>query len=293
MAETFVRYLDTLNIAPNAPLLTTRTGFDSINAATFYWTFSDDNEDDTQSEYWMEIQRTSDSVEVYSTAWVVSSVESHEVPALTLTNGVQYRWRVKTKDSYSEEGPFSDWSTFTTVDGPIVNILTPAALTSFDVDTATVTWEQTSGQAFDSFRVVVVDTADESQVSTSGWVTSTATTYDVTEMPGDNRDLRIEVTLRSAGVEGNTDTVTVTFEFDTPDQASISLADIGGYVELTIVNPTPTGDRPTVTENQVFRKGPDDSSFKRIAVGIGNNGVYKDYATRSRRGYSYFVRSIG
>jgi hypothetical protein len=62
--------------------------------------------------------------------------------------------------------------------------------------------------------------------------------------------------------------------------------------EIIVVNPTPTGDRPEVVYNDIYKRRTSstatDADFKRIAI-VNTSASYKDYAVKSGTSYDYRV----
>lgn len=108
-------YNDTTgNSAPSAPVLVDEIGYDASGARLFSWAFGDLNPLDTQTAYELVIERVSDSVAIVSTGKVASATSSRNVAGATLTNGVNYRWRVRAYDVLDTVGAWSSYDTFTT-----------------------------------------------------------------------------------------------------------------------------------------------------------------------------------
>lgn len=102
----------TYNASPNQPyglnpgstnasspsLFTTKTP--ALN-----WVFSDPDSS-VQSQFHIQIFNMSDTL-VHDSSWVNSSTTSYTVPAHVLQSGTSYYWKVRTKDPYNFESPFS------------------------------------------------------------------------------------------------------------------------------------------------------------------------------------------
>jgi hypothetical protein len=283
--------VDAANLPPSAPTLTAKANYDASASAVFEWTFVDPNAGDTQSAYQLQIN-TSAGVATYDTTKTASVTESATVPGATLTNPGDWQWRVRTWDAADEAGDWSGYGTFSTGSTGVVNITSPAVdnptLTS---GSYSVAWSVT-GVTQDAYRVVVVDTTTGATLSDTGWLAGTDTTYQVTGMTSDVQ-YRIEVTARASGVATNTDTAYLTPSYASPETPEISVTeyDDDAYVLVSVVNPTPTGDRPEAAYNQILRR-PEGSDGDYTVVGTAQtNGTFRDYTAGSGRSYEYLARS--
>lgn len=288
----FIRYQEFFNAPPAAPNLVPVGGFDAIAAQTFAWEFEDPDINDFQDAYELQIQRVSDNVDVVATGKVASTSEQHEVAADTLVNGVEYRWRVRTWDAADEEGPFSSYETFTPTETPVPVIDAPEQDQSIDTSDVMVMWTQVSGEPQDHYRVRVVDENSLAVLVDTGFIESTATEHLVQNLPGDDKLLRFEVTLRASEVEGQPVSVTATVDYEAPDPPELILVPHEFYVEATFVNQSPpSGDRPPAASNELFRRLAGEVDWTRIATGVEAHGTYRDYNAGARVAYEYFARA--
>lgn len=232
--------IDSFNVAPTAPTLTMKPNFDATSAQTFSWTFNDPNVGDTQSAYQLEISRVSDGVIVLDTGKVASTVSSRNIAGGTITNGADYRWRVKTWDALDAAGPYSGYGIFTASAGGSVTITNPPAdyPTGIVTDDLPITWSVT-GTVQAAYRVWLYRGA--TLVSDTNWVASATTTATVTGMLSDQtHEIRVQVRNASA-VTTNTASRFLIPSFSTPEAPVLSIqANPGaGYVSIVIDNPTP------------------------------------------------------
>lgn len=232
--------VDQFNLAPTAPVLNPRANYDASAAATFSWTFTDPNAGDTQSAYDLEIQRTDTNATVVATGKTSSTVSTRNVTGGTLTNGLSYRWRVRTWDAADTVGPFSDWGTFSTSAGGAVTITDPALDNPANVvtDEIQVSWN-VAGTTQDSYRVILKRNDTGGTVSDSGWIVSTATTYLVTGMvTGVEHTIQVQVRNASLVTSGIGSRL-VTPNYGTPEVPVVTVTPIPaeGYVLVSVDNP--------------------------------------------------------
>lgn len=255
--------VDTFNIAPTKPTTTPKANFDATTAQTFAWTFNDPNPGDTQSAYRLEIERIDNGVVALDTGKVASTTPERNVAGGTLTNGIDYRWRVRTWDAQDEASPASNWATFSTSAGGNVTITSPATDNPLDLitDDLTISWSA-SGTVQAAYRVWLY--RGDTLVSDTGWVASTATSHTVSGMLSDVEHT-VQVRLRNASnTTTNLASRLLTPSYSTPEKPIITATPVpgDGYVLLSVENPAPGApalgfaeyDFDTDTEN--FTPGP-------------------------------------
>lgn len=273
--HSMVYVMDTLNIAPTAPSLTSKNNFDATGSAVFEWTFTDPDSSDAQTAYQLQVDLVGGGANpVYDSGKVTSSTESHTVPAATLTNGNEYQWRVMTWDRLDVASPWSDYGAFETSASGNVTIIDPATDNPPDINTDqyVVEWS-VSGAVQDSYRVEVYRTDDETLVHGSGWVTSTSTTHLITDMVSDVEH-RIEVTIRDTSlVESSTATRLITPSFVTPEKPSITLVaePSNARIVLEVFNPEPPPASDTLNTNPDFEVD--------VSGWVGDNGATIAHST--------------
>lgn len=287
--------VDTLNLAPNAPTLTTKSNYDATQAATFAWTFSDPNAGDTQSAYQLQIVDVSDGSVDVDTGKVTSGTSSRSVTGGTLVNGKSYQWRVATWDALDAAGPYSTYGTFSTSAGGTVTITNPAADNPVGVNTDdyTIQWS-VSGTTQAAYRVVVTRTSTGATLVNTGYVTSTATSYNVAGMLT-GVEYTVAVTVRNAAlVESGTGTRKITPDYDNVPQPTVSVtpATSGECIAISVTNPAPTGDNPSATSNQILRRRADSTGNYTAIATISPDSSYDDYAVASGVTYEYIARAV-
>lgn len=284
---------DQLNVAPNAPILTPKQNYDATQDGLFEWEFSDPNTNDTQTAFQLQIFDVSDESLDVDTGKISTSNEFFTVSGGSLINNDTYQWRVKTWDLLDQEGPYSTFSQFSTSDSGVVNITFPAFDNDPSIITAAflLTWT-VSNTTQAQYRVWVYRTLDEVLVSDTGWVSSTATSHQVSGLTSDV-EYRVELQIRDAlMIESNIDTVLVTPSYNRPEAPVVSLDAFpeGGYILVSVDNPEPQGDRPNPTANEVYRRRIEETESYLIAT-IPPNSTFRDYEAASRTDYEYWARA--
>lgn len=283
--------LDSANLPPTAPTLTTQANYDATASATFYWTFNDPNVGDTQSSYQLQVN-TASGASAYDSGKTASALEYAVVPGGTLTNPGDWQWRVTTWDAADEQSDWSPFGVFSTGNTGIVNITDPATDNPpLTAGTYTVVWEVT-GVVQDHYRVVVVDTVTGDTHSDTGVVAGTDTTYQVTGMSSDVQ-YRVEVTARASGVDTNTATAYLTPSYSSPEQPAITVTgyDEAAYVLVSVVNPTPEGDRPEAAYNEILRRVSGSEGAYTVVGTAQTNGTFRDYTVASGVTYEFVARA--
>ena len=287
----FRRFRDFANQPPTAPTLTPKGTFNATSAETFSWTFNDPNISDTQGAYEMEIRRVSDNSVAFSTGKVSNSSSSQVVSGATLTNGVLYRWRVRTWDSFDAMSPWSPDQEFSPTASATIEVTAP---TAGQVETRAITAEWSySHPASDpqtEYRVRILNVLDgESETYSSGWVSSAATSYTTENILVDSV-YRVEVQVKTSGVESNVDSVIINRVAYIPNQPSVTATGYSNYILVELTNATPTGDRPAAQLNVIYRRSTPQEGW--LIVGrTGNDGSFKDYAVSSGTPYSYYAEA--
>ncbi len=231
-------------------------------------------------------------------ALTASASSNYTLPASGLTNGENWKWRVRTQDSHSEWSVWSDYGFFSTSNTGVVNITDPAIDNDPDIVTANylVKWS-VSNTTQQDYNIVVTRTDTGATLISTGWVTSTATQYLVQGMASDV-EWNVAIKIRNAAlVESNTANRLITPNYNRPEVPIIAfdIEDDLGYIQLNITNPTPVGDRPNPTTNQIHRRvynatNPDTSW--QVLGETEPNGTFKDFTAASGVLYEYRVRAI-
>lgn len=296
--HSMVYVTDTINVAPSQPTLETRTNFDATTAALFDWNFIDLNTSDTQSAFQLQIDNATTGATGWDTGKTASVNSNYTLPASSLPNGEDWKWRVKTWDSHDVESPWSDYGFFSTSSTGVVNITDPAVDNDPDVVTANylIMWS-VSNTTQSAYNIVVTRTDTGATLVSTGWVASTATQYLVVGMASDV-EWNVALKIRNAAlIESNTANRLITPSYNRPEVPVISfdIQDDLGYIGLNISNPEPVGDRPNPTTNQIHRRVYSQTNPDLPYLILGEtdpNGTFLDYTAASGVLYEYRVRAI-
>lgn len=292
-------YVDTSgNIAPDAPALVEKAGFDASLAQVFDWVFGDDNTVDAQTAYELVVERVSDSVAVVSTGKITSATSSRTISGGTIANGQAYRWRVRTYDQLDAVGAWSAWDTFTASALGNLTITTPAADNPAGLDSSSVlvAWSFAQGDGYlqTQRRVRLIRVSDSAVLSDTTMQASTATSYTVPSIPSDV-PVRIEVSIVSNApgtptVGPTLRLLTTSYGLPMTPEAVLEVGE--AWVDIEVENPAPSGSRPAVVLNYIERRET-GSGDDFVAIGTAApNGTYRDHAVRSGVGYDYRVRGV-
>jgi hypothetical protein len=289
-----------LNLAPNAPTLTAPGAFTAQTAKAFSWTFTDANPKDAQTAYEATILRVSDSAVMFTSGKVTSTTSSFTLAASTLSNATNYQWRVRVYDKYDAVSAWSNYQTFSTAAGGIVNITDPLldgtvpASPKLDV---TWTFTSPSGATQASFQVRVLRTDTLGVVFNSGYLAGAAVrTYTVQGLIS-GIEQRIEVTVQdSAAAFSSTAQRLVTPFFSAPDSPTVIAVPSeteteGAGIMVSVINPTPTGDLPPAGRNDIYRSDSGVGVFIKVGE-CAPNGQFIDYGVASGVPYDYYARAI-
>jgi hypothetical protein len=107
------------------------------------------------------------------------------------------------------------------------------------------------------------------------------------------KEYRVEISLvNSASIAVPVVSRLITPFYSEPMTPSAVISQRDSYIEIVTVNPTPTGDRPEVLFNDIYKRrtkaGSVATDFKRIAT-VTNSATYKDYAVKSGASYDYQI----
>lgn len=284
---------DQFNLAPTAPTLTQRVPFDATAAATLAWIFNDPNLGDSQTYRQVQVQRVSDGVTVIDTAGA-STATTYVVAGGTLANGVNYRWRVLTRDLLGLDSPWSDWGTFNTSAGGSVTITDPATdnAPGFFTDDTLITWTAT-GTVPAKTRVTLTRNDTGALIGDTGWVNYSGISQNYISGMVSDVEHAITVQVENAvGVRSGIGTRLMTPSYGVPEVPLVTLLPVPeeGYVLVDVENPIPLGDRPDVVRNLVLRRRAGTQDPWETLGTCEPDGGFRDYTAPSRTPVEYMVR---
>jgi len=248
---------------------------------------------DSQTAYRYVLQSQNGLTTITDTGKVLSTTSSYTLPANTLAVGTGYRWSAYTWNKFDLISPLADWGTFATPSDIEVTITapTPDGLV-LETSGVTVNWIITASgtETQTQRRIQVIKVSDSSVLVDTGMVASTSMTYAVTGMQSGFL-YRIEVNVTSSiGSVSPVASTTVFSDWGNPNKPSaVVFAAATGAITIVVSNPTPTGNRPVVISNLVYRAG-EDGVFTFIGA-TSNNGTFNDYLVAASTQYSYYVRA--
>lgn len=288
---------DGLNLAPNAPTLNPVTVFSAGHAKAVSWTYSDSNIGDAQTAFQLQIRDQSSLVTALDTGKVTTATSSYTIAASALSNNETYEWRVRTYDTSDVIGPYSAYAVFSTTNTGVVDITNPAIDNPPGLASPTLliewTYTASGAQTQARYRVNVLRTDTGAQLSDSGYITGPdVRSYTVLGLISDVQqqiELRVE---DSSGELTNTALRLVTPVFSGPDQPTFTAqaSSDGSGIEVSVINPDPTGDLPAALRNDIYRRpaGGEDTDFVKIGESPPNT-IFVDYGVASGTSYDYKV----
>ncbi|MEH7114513.1 hypothetical protein V7124_19430 [Neobacillus niacini] len=261
---------------------------DRTQAITFSWVH---NDADGQSAY--EIQWRLQGTTAWNSTGKVSSTSKSRVYAANTFPQGQIEWQVRTYDQESLVGAWSATAIFSATepsDAPIIT--SPVMNESVPTSIINVSWNAAEQEEYEIQLV---------QDGVILWSETSISNIRVMEIPytlenNSTYTIRLRVRL-SAELFSSWAETTFNTSFTVPSQPIVELYEWTdeGSIEVRITNPiTGVVGEPTVTSNDIYRRiyGTDDP-YERIAVGIPNNGVFRDYTPASGVRYQYYVKAWG
>lgn len=191
-----------VNVAPNAPTLTTPIGaavIDRTATQRFDWDFSDPDAGDSQSAYDFRYR-------IGAGAWTTVSGTSpntyHDLAGGTLAAG-DYEWQARTTDALGLVGPYSASGFFTAATPPATPSITdPVNGSTISLSTGSVTWSTPSQTSYQVRKVA--DSAGSPDTATvyydSGEVVSVVARSQALTYPTNSRWEHIQVRIKSSGL---------------------------------------------------------------------------------------------
>lgn len=286
------------NAAPTAPSwVTTPGGKDVASSLTIDWDFNDPNTTwgDVQSAY--RLKRIQSGVTRYWTgsAWDasetwVSTANTYVTLSSSWATHSDAVWAlyVNTKDAAGVAGTES-----------AALSITPSQKVnpSITVDTSETTASRTTAWTVSELSAYRCRLLNGSTVlNDSGWVASTtATSYTHPVAVSNGASLTEELTTRNAeGLESTVQTQAFTVTYSPPYQPGLTITSDSptGAVTIVLSNPEPTGDRPEILHNYLYRRVGDTGDGIRVAI-VEENGTHVDWTVASGVDYQYYASAIG
>ena len=293
------------NMAPNAPTLTSPIGNTSENRSAtvrLAWVPSDPDAGDTQAAYDVRWRPVGDPT--WSTAYAALPNAFHDLApgALPGTTAIPYEWQARTYDQAGLVGPWSGSAFFTAATAPAGPVITsPVNTATIPASFATLVW---STPTQDAYQVQSLADAggvpDTTVLYATGTVELAATRTVLVPLPVNGRTEHLQVRVRDDGLWSPWTSVRVTASYAVPAAPTPSMVAVStdpdappGETDallIGITNPTPTGDQPSITGNQVFvREAGDDSTIIRVASGVPANGSVVWRGPAHRQEYETYV----
>jgi hypothetical protein len=236
---------------------------------TATWDFNDDNLDDAQTAFDVEIRRQDTGAVIYSSGKQTSAVGSYTFPnAAGLAYNKFYQWRVRTYDTADVAGAWSDLQLFKTTQAPTGTFTQPLNGGTLPSDTPTFMWtyNQTAGVAQTHYRVHIFTYAGgtNKEIYTGQWV---ATANGFADIPSgileNGGQYFTYVDLRSAeGAEGVTNTVYFDVQFIAPPTPQIDVQQnrLEAFNTIRITQTVPFNNSLSADTMRVYRaeSGSDD-----------------------------------
>lgn len=246
------------NVAPNAPLLlvpnNTALNKDATNRLS--WQYSDDNPSDSQSSYDLRYRV------VGAPSWTTVSASTpntyRDFPAGTFSTA-SYEWQVRTYDNSGAQGPYSSSGFFSAASPPAGPAITaPINGSTQGLASVLVTWAVTDQDAYRvrsyADNAGVIDTS--SMLYDSGELTSSSVRSAVVPLPVNSRYEHLTVEVKDNGLWSPAASVRILVSYTTPAAPLLSVLPVqtvpSAYVftdalQVTTVNPAPTGGQPSVS----------------------------------------------
>lgn len=261
---------------PLAPTLLSPNGqpVDFNTAVTFTWQHNPGTDGALQSAFTIEYSANS------GTSWVAlpgatnlaSTVSAFVVPAGTLTNGVNYLWRVRTVGVTARGfGPNSASATVIGYDKPTVTITSPdTPVTSLTPMTVSWLYSQAQGSAQASYTVTLLDATGATQYEQqTGTGTATSVTLATVLENGQNYLIRVSV-VAANGVASNVAELTTMFVLIPPADAVVTGAfdPCTASVDLSLAPGTVIPGTNVTTDSVTIERRADQGDWVTLGIGI-------------------------
>lgn len=298
-----------INDAPTAATwnITDNQAHDAASSLALSWTFNDPDVGDTQGSYALRRQIGAAAYEYWNagtSTWGASEVQNtSSTSSVTLASGwgadgdSNHKYAVKTWDAAGLEGTYSSELTVipSAKDNPTISSPTDAGTVTAAM--VTVEWSATTQTAY---KARLLSSAD-SELESSGWVTSTATSHAFAKVLSNSTTYKVEVTTKNdEGLASTADTNTFSTSFTPPSTPTLVATGsaANGTITVAITNP---GLGATESSNDVFARVatggradldiPVGGDGLRIASGVAVDGSFTFYPA-SGKSYEFLVRAL-
>ena len=261
---------------------------DRTNIIELSWRFNDPNPGDYQT--WYEVQYRRQGLTTWTTATGTGQATRHFIAANALIADL-WEWRVRVRDKNANTSPYSNVEVFTAATpSDMPSIAEPSGVVS--VARPMILWSVSGTQSH--YQVVIEDSLgtvvwDTGEVASSLQQVQSGIDF----INGAAYTVKVRVRT-SGGLFSAYDDVQVTTSYTPPASPTWSLAYVpnGHGVDVSVLNPTPTGTQPTVVLMRYYRKilGR-DKSFKLVHEASGN--LFRDYAVGSEDTVEYYIELLG
>lgn len=257
------------------------------------WVFGDPDANDSQSKFDLTYHVVGSGTWTTITQPVTTSF--WDAPAGTFT-AAAYGWKVRTYDATGLVGPYCTEQFFTAADAPTLPSITAPTSGGTVSDTATVTWSM-SNQSDYQVRTVadLAGVADVGTIYTNSGVVGDAVTRSITvAFAVNNRFEHVQVRVKYNNLWSDWSDARVDVSYTPPMIPTTTLLVDSGRASLnvSIINPTPTGGAPVTAYNDVYVSSVFDTEY-RVATGVAPNSVWIWKLPGAAREYIVRILAVG
>lgn len=260
--------------------------FDATNDRIFTWTFQDPDKvsnGDYQTAFQLVVLKVADGLTAYDSGKVVSGTASHTIPGGTLTNGMDYQWKVKCWDKCDVEGLYSDLFAFRTGSPPSLGITVPLNGGVYPKGIFTVGWSYNDPELDPQakYRAILKDHLGMT-LEDSGEVPGQATEHLFSTLLANATAYSVEVIVWDDTDMEDQDLSSFTTDFTPPTTPVIGVVGNGdtAQVVVTVTNEDNDPGKPLTDRNDLYRRE-DGGPWVRIASDLPKNSQYSDHAVAS------------
>lgn len=229
---------------------------------------------DSQSAYQVIVYRQSDSVVMYDSGKVTSSVNNIDIPGgANLAFGVFYQWKVRLWGSTDLPSSYSSLALFKTSEAPVVTITEPDDLDVVTTDAPTIEWTYADPEstAQQSYRIEVTNAADTAVIYDSGDTAGADLEFTIPSgfLENDTTyNLRVYAT-DSDGVVGTSDPVEFDVSFIAPPVPTVvGSVDSNAIVDLDITLNPPAVDSFDAEVVNIYRRKETETTWEPVELNV-------------------------